>query len=154
MKFLLLRNITTPGSPATLGELFLNGKHFAYTLEDEVRPNGEYVYSKTAIPEGEYRITTSFSNRFKKEMMQLLNVPGGRIQFGGRPVDACGIRIHGGNGINDTEGCPLIGKIQDKKNNAIYNCAGVVSQMFDLVKKANEKQMVTLTIKNNYIMPV
>lgn len=36
MKFLLLRNITTPGSPVTLGELFLNGKHFAYTLEDEI----------------------------------------------------------------------------------------------------------------------
>lgn len=154
MKFLLLRNITTPGSPATLGELFLNGKHFAYTLEDEVRPNGEYVYSKTAIPEGEYRITTSFSNRFKKEMMHVLNVPGGKIQFGNRSLDACGIRIHGGNTTAHTEGCPLIGKIQDKKNNAIYNCAGVVSQMFDLVKKANEKQMVTLTIKNNYIMPV
>jgi hypothetical protein len=152
MKFLLLRNITTPGSPATLGELFLNGNHFAYTLEDEVRPNGEYVYSKTAIPEGEYRITTSFSNRFKKEMMHVLNVPQGKIQFGNRSLDACGIRIHGGNTIAHTEGCPLIGKIQDKKNNAIYNCAGIVQHMFDLVKKANEKQMVTLTIKNNYIM--
>jgi len=152
MKFLLLRNITTPGSVATLGEMFLNGKHFAYTLEDEVRPNGEYVYSKTAIPEGEYRITTSFSNRFKKEMMHVLNVPGGKIQFGGRSLDACGIRIHGGNTIADTEGCPLIGKIQDKKNNAIYNCAGIVQHMFDLVKKANQTQMVTLTIKNNYIM--
>ena len=47
---------------------------------------------------------------------------------------------------------PLIGKIQDKKNNAIYNCAGIVQHMFDLVKKANQTQMVTLTIKNNYIM--
>lgn len=153
MNFLLIRNIDKPGHPVTLGELFLNGKHIAYTLEDEVRIGDEYVKAQTAIPEGEYRIVTSYSNRFKKEMMHLLNVKGGNLKFGGRSIDSCGIRIHGGNTTADTEGCPLIGKILDKKLGAIYNCAGIVETMFNMVKAAQMSREVRITIKNNYIIP-
>ena len=44
------------GSSATIGELLVNDKHLCDTLEDRVRPEGEKVYGKTAIPEGTYEV--------------------------------------------------------------------------------------------------
>lgn len=57
------------------------------------------VYGQTAIPTGEYQITITYSNRFKKLMPLLNNVPG-----------FAGIRIHTGNTDKDSDGCILVGK--------------------------------------------
>lgn len=81
---------------ATLGELFLNGKHFCYTLEDVVRT--AKIQNKTAIPAGGYDVTITFSNRFGKRMPLLESVP-----------NFSGIRIHCGNTDKDTDGCILVG---------------------------------------------
>lgn len=56
------------------------------------------VKGKTAIPYGSYVLAWTWSNRFKRFTLQLLDVPG----FGG-------IRIHAGNDADDTEGCLLPG---------------------------------------------
>jgi len=92
-------------SGATIGELYVDGSVFCYTLEDEVREvRGEPVSSwkvkgKTAIPAGRYEVRLTMSPRFKRVMPQLLNVPG-----------FSGVRIHAGNTAADTEGCILVGK--------------------------------------------
>ena len=52
----------------------------------------------TAIPMGRYKLAWTPSARFKKNTLQLLDVPG----YGG-------IRIHSGNRSADTEGCLLPG---------------------------------------------
>jgi hypothetical protein len=95
MKLSLIRKDFTERS--TIGDLFIDGKWFCYTLEDVVR-DGEKVSGQTAIPYGEYEVITNWSNRFKKIMPLLLNVPGFE-----------GIRIHPGNTDKDTEGCILLG---------------------------------------------
>lgn len=75
-----------------------------YSLEDTVREvHGAAVDlwkvpGKTAIPSGIYRLRWTMSNRFKREMLLLENVPG-----------FAGIRIHAGNTDADTEGCILLG---------------------------------------------
>lgn len=84
----------------TIGQLILNGHPFCYTLEDRVRPVGApKVPGETAIPYGYYKGRTTMSDRFKRELPILLNVPG---------FD--GIRIHAGNSDKDTRGCILVGQ--------------------------------------------
>ena len=97
----------------TLGELLVDGRHFCYTLEDVVRPAGSAkVPGKTAIPAGTYDVKITYSNRFKKNMIQIMNVPG---------FD--GIRIHGGNKPEDTEGCILAAYSRDVKSGIIWKRA-------------------------------
>lgn len=96
MNLLLKRQIKT--SDFTLGELFIDGEHFCYTVEDMERMPGEKIFGKTAIPKGTYKVIINHSNHFDKQMPLLLNVP-----------DFEGVRIHSGNTAADTEGCILAG---------------------------------------------
>lgn len=103
MKLLLERRATADG--ATIGELFVDGVFECFTLEDAVREiPGQPVSTwkipgETAIPRGEYPISITYSNRFKRNMPLLESVPG-----------FAGIRIHAGNTSEDTEGCLLVGR--------------------------------------------
>jgi hypothetical protein len=111
------------GKTSTLGKLYINGVFFAHTLEDKCRNlNGDArkkVKSQTCIDEGVYGVTVTVSNRFKKPLPLLLNVP-------------CfeAIRIHGGNTEADTEGCILIGAESDGASR-IWDCKGKVQQLVD-----------------------
>lgn len=111
-----------------LGEMLVDGKHFAYTLEDVSRD--VKVYGETAIPAGEYDVVVTMSTRFKKELPLLQDVVG----FGG-------VRIHGGNTAKDTLGCILIGKDQYPAMHKIANCAEVVAELTKLIKKAGKARM-------------
>ena len=88
IKFLLQRDVCAPGF--TLGRLFVEGMMYGFTCEDQDRKleeePGAKILKRTAIPRGLYRLTLSFSNRFKKVMPLIKDVPG---------FD--GVRIHGGN---------------------------------------------------------
>jgi hypothetical protein len=99
MELKLIRETFTEKS--TIGSLYVNGIFFCYTLEDKDRrleSGGVKEYAKTAIQRGKYKVVLSFSNRFKKYLPELINVP----QF-------AGIRIHAGNKAEDSEGCILVG---------------------------------------------
>lgn len=95
MKLLLKRIFK--GEDYTIGKLYVDGQYFADTLEDTVRE--VKIKGKTAIPAGKYLILMTYSNRFKKIMPLLIDVPGFE-----------GVRIHSGNTAEDTEGCILVGK--------------------------------------------
>lgn len=103
MNLLLVREPSRDS--ATLGELFLNGKHECWTCEDQLReipgrPVSEWkIPGKTAIPAGTYDLTIDFSQRFQRLMIHVLDVPG-----------FSGIRVHTGNTAADTEGCILVGR--------------------------------------------
>jgi hypothetical protein len=106
MELLLTRKTRTEKS--TIGELFIDGKKYCFTLEDKDRGlkqddsllsiKARKLFGITCIPSGRYEVVLSYSDRFKKYMPQLLNVPGFE-----------GIRIHCGNRPEDTEGCILVG---------------------------------------------
>jgi hypothetical protein len=118
----------------TISELFIEGSKKCFILEDAVR--AEKIPGKTAIPEGTYELIISFSNKFKKHLPLLLNVP-----------NYSGIRIHPGNDHNDTSGCLLPGMEKDDNNEKIFYSRKAFSDIFELLKVmcAHEKVWIEIT---------
>lgn len=83
---------------STIGDLYIGGKFFCYTLEDTARAIGIKIDGQTAIPFGTYEIEVNYSPTYKRLMPQVLRVPG-----------FAGVRMHSGNGPDDTRGCILLG---------------------------------------------
>lgn len=141
MELKLVRNRKTDLS--TIGELFINNVFECFVLEDRDRgltsitPRNQIkqlkVFSKTAIPYGRYEVIISFSNRFKKRLPLLLNVPGFE-----------GIRIHAGNAPNHTEGCLLPGL--SFSSNFVSNSRKAFKSLFEKIEKAANTQKVFITI--------
>lgn len=126
------------GSSATIGELLINDKHLCDTLEDRVRPEGEKVYGKTAIPEGTYEVKLTHSPRFKKILPEILNVP-----------NFSGIRIHTGNSSKDTEGCILVGTWDGEKEDWVGSSKIAFDELMTLLEEAtNNKEKITITVKS------
>ena len=128
IKILLKRDVCAPGF--TLGRLFVEGKLYGFTAEDEdrhveVEPSAK-IPKRTAIPRGLYRLTLSFSNRFQKIMPLIKDVPGFE-----------GVRIHGGNDQYDTEGCPLLGKTRTAVG--VMHCAEVNAALIDFIRQAEDQ---------------
>lgn len=137
MKLEIKRRIFTDTS--TVGSFFIDGERICDSLEDcdrflEVDGKAAKIPGKTAIPRGEYKVEITWSNRFSKYMMQVMDVP----HFDG-------IRIHAGNTSADTEGCPLLGNAVDEWT--VVNSRVNVQKVFDRVKRAlDAKENVHLVI--------
>lgn len=126
MKLLLKRLHRTDVS--TIGELYVDGVFECYTLEDIERE--VKIKSETAIPKGKYKVMITMSNRFKRQMPLLLNVP-----------NFSGVRIHAGNTNHDTEGCILVGQTRSK------DFIGKSRKAFDnLFKKMQKAKSITIEI--------
>jgi len=102
------------GRKSTLGRLLVDGVDECIVIEDmdrqlEVNPDAK-VYGETCIPRGTYQVIITYSNRFKKELPLLVDVPGFE-----------GIRIHSGNSHVDSSGCllPSTAYGRDQYGNAI-----------------------------------
>lgn len=121
----------------TIGRLYLNGKYFCDTLEDKVRDlkREPKVQGKTAIPEGKYLVRLTYSNRFKKVLPLLVDVP----YFEG-------VRIHSGNDEDDTEGCILVGKNKEK-GKVLESRVTMTSLMYDLQQAHNRNEKITIEVK-------
>lgn len=77
------------------------------TCEDTVRADGIKIKDDTAIPEGEYKIAITWSNRFQRFMPLIFNQDDLTVRSHG--VLFSGIRIHPGNTEFDTSACLLVG---------------------------------------------
>jgi len=127
MKLLLKRLHRTEHS--TIGELHIDGKFECYTLEDKERE--VKIKSETAIPKGTYIVGITLSNRFKRLLPILINVPNFE-----------GVRIHSGNSNHDTEGCILVGTTRSE--DYIGNSRLAFEKLF---KKMQLAKSITLTIE-------
>lgn len=133
--FKLIREATrTPADPKrekfTLGKMYRNGLKFCETCEDEDRflekNPGAKVKGLTAIPRGRYKLVASFSHRFKKVLPEVLDVPG-----------FTGVRIHGGNRAEDSEGCILAGRVRTQEG--IAQCKDTVEAIISLIEDAEDR---------------
>ena len=114
-----------------------NGKKLCDTLEPIWRnyDGGELkIPKKSAIPEGTYRVVTTYSLRFRKYLPLLVGVPGFE-----------GVRIHAGNTSRDTEGCILVG--QNLQVGKVLWSRITLEKLMKIIE--NEKE-IYLTIKNTW----
>lgn len=128
----------------TIGKLYIDGEYFCDTIEDtdrgltqtmtDVQIKSKKVHGQTAIPTGTYRVIISYSNKFKRQMPLLLNVPG-----------FLGIRIHSGNTEKDTEGCLIVGK--NKVVGKVIESKDTYNKLFSILCEANKKEAIKITIK-------
>lgn len=124
MKLLLKRDLLN--SEFTLGELFIEGIHFCYTVEDVVRkPNEPKVFGKTAIPYGTYKVIQTLSPHFGIITPRLVDVPGFQ-----------GVLIHSGNTAADTEGCIIIGTVRTE--NGVGLSRQCFTKLMEKIKGIND----------------
>lgn len=93
----------------TVGKVIIDGKRFCESMEDKDRGLTQgmsdeeikrvKVYGETAIPTGVYTVKMTYSPKYKRNMPEVLDVPG-----------FSGIRIHSGNTAKDSLGCILLGR--------------------------------------------
>lgn len=153
----LVRNIPESTKDYTIGELYVQEEDkltqtykVCDTIEDAFRllpktcpdtPKGksceckEKVYGKTCIPNGTYTVVLSYSNRFKRVLPELLDVP-----------HFLGIRIHSGNSSKDTEGCIILGT--KSKGDWVTASRVAFNKVYKLLQKAvDNKEEITITIR-------
>ena len=153
----LVRDITGSTKEYTIGELFVQEEStlskttkVCDTLEDTFRllpkvcpntPKGiscgckEKVHGKTCIPYGTYTVRLSYSNRFRRILPEVLNVP-----------HFLGIRLHSGNSSKDTEGCILVGT--KSKGDWVTASRVAFNKLYKLLQTAEKnKEEITITIR-------
>lgn len=125
----------------TISDLYIDGLYEMHVLEDCVREIEGQPVEKwkiphvTAIPYGTYDIVWDWSNRFKRNMIHILNVPGFE-----------GIRIHSGNQEVDTDGCLIVGDTI-LNNDYIYNSKPALMRLERRIQSAFERcEMITIEI--------
>jgi len=136
---------TTFTDQSSVGELYLNGVFYCYSLEDVDRDlradlpleviRARKIFAGTAIPTGSYEVILNWSNRFQKQMPLLLRVPGWE-----------GVRIHSGNYPHQTEGCILLGKTK------LDNMVGVSNKTFGAfmveLRRAAKREKIHIEIES------
>lgn len=135
MKILIKRQWFT--NKSTIGIMRVDDEYLCYTLEDVARPTGVKVFGMTCIPAGVYQVVLDYSNRFKRVMPHILDVP----RF-------TGIRIHPGNTDVNTEGCVLVGL--EHGLDAVWQSKTAFEELLRRMKEATEirKEKIELEIVN------
>ncbi len=130
----------------TLGEMYIDGVFFSYTLEDKDRGYSENtpksvieknkVIGSSAVPYGRYRLIMSYSIKLKRYLPLLLDVPLGK-----------GIRIHSGTSKDWTSGCPLVGFKVKKDKLVLQSSKDAEKKLVDILDVANKKEPLYITIE-------
>ena len=125
----------------TIGILYVNDEYFCETVEDTDRGltnsmslseiTKKKVYGKTAIPTGTYTGKLTYSNKFKKTLPLIENVPG-----------FSGIRIHSGNTADDSLGCVIVG--QNKIKGGVINSRVTFEKLMNVLRN---KAVFEITIE-------
>ena len=125
----------------TIGKLYVDGIYVCDTVEDKDRGlddsmseeeiKKKKVYGETAIPYGTYKVSITYSPKFKKNLPLVESVKGFE-----------GIRIHSGNTAKDSLGCIIVGK--NKKVGMVLDSRATMEK---LMKVLNTKEKIWLIIR-------
>jgi hypothetical protein len=131
----------------TMGQIMANRRRLCWTLEDPIRERvNEQGYfwrpefkvpGKTAIPSGRYELVVTDSRRFGRPLIEMLRVP-----------DFTAIRCHGGNTVENTDGCPLLGMERNVNEGRVWNCPPAVDLLTNMVREALKRERVWMEVIN------
>jgi hypothetical protein len=116
-------------SQSTTSRVFVNGEQMFYGLEPAKR---DPPYKPRAIPVGTYEVRNIYSDKHKRIVPHVVNVPGFQE-----------IEIHIGNYPHDTEGCLLIGRTRSK--DFVAGSAEAFDELYTLTLKAEGAITITYT---------
>lgn len=152
-EWVMLRDVQRYATLATVGQVYIDGLVECVTLEDPVRELWDASLRKwiwrntfkqpkaTAIPSGRYKLVIDDSVRFQRLMPHLLAVP-----------DFDGIRMHNGGTVEDTDGCPLLGRVVNESAGGLPYLSGskmdAFPKFFSKLESALTMGEVWLTINN------
>lgn len=118
----------------TIGRLYVNGEFLCNTIEDVDRKLNQNmsateiqkikVAAETAIPTGTYAMRVTMSPKFKRDLVEIQNVPG-----------FSGIRVHRGNTAQDSAGCVIVG--ENTAKGRVTNSTKYELMITEMVKKAD-----------------
>ena len=106
----------------TIGHLSIDDSYFCDTLEDTVRDltHEPKIPGSTAIPYGYYQIQLVYSEKFKRIVPLLMQVP----YF-------TSILIHAGNTKENTTGCILVG--ENKVKGQLLSSVRIFNDLMDIL---------------------
>ena len=129
---------------STISSATIDGVFQCYFLEDKDRGLTQdmtlekiqelKIKGKTAIPAGTYQVVITWSNRFKRNLPLVKNVPG---------FD--GIRIHPGNTAVDTKGCLLPGT--EAQEDIVLNSRVAFAMLFSKIETVIAKETVIINVE-------
>ncbi len=143
MELLLKPHTATPLS--TISYLYIDGVFQCYILEDtdrglrsEMTLTTLYkikIRGATAIPTGRYKVVISYSNRFRRYLPLLVDVPAFE-----------GIRIHPGNVPSDTDGCLLPGTQIGKSDDMVMASLKAFQILMLRLTSVEKKEEIWITV--------
>ncbi len=116
---------------STFGVVFVNGRFFSFSLEDELReragvPVSEWkIKGVTAIPAGEYPIRLALSPRLRRDVPWVDAVPG-----------FSHIQIHPLNRSDESEGCIGAGYGRDDAKAMLLRSRDACDELTRLIRSA------------------
>lgn len=146
MNLTTVRTLFNPKS--TSGDLIVDDKWFAHTLEGIARADGVKVEGRgmTAIPAMEYRVRVHYSPKFKRNML-ILHTEDDGLTIKSRGNEWTHVYPHSGNWAYQSLACPLIA-FHRVSNSHIWKSAE--SALYDLVApRILDGELVTWTIIND-----
>jgi len=130
---------------STLSKFLIDGVPYCFILEDGFRLIKEY--GQTRIEGGNWQFKPVFSGRFFDKYSRNF---GHKFALGLEPIDFESkfdlLRMHGGNKVVDSLGCPLTGLSYIKPSSKTKNCFEVVSSI-DAYKRVYEALSPEILVK-------
>ena len=133
-----LKRVDT-GATFTLGDLYVDGNLFCNSIEDIERvlnSKEDKVPGETAIPKGRYRVVLTYSNKFKRMLPLLKDVP-----------FFTGIRMHRGYTEKDSAGCIVVGERRKAHDGHVYNSTKTESKLVDILRGLPKDEECWITIE-------
>lgn len=117
------------------GTLFLDGAFECFTLEPPRRAENPLI-DHPAIPAGAYKVTISYSPKFRMMLPHLGNVPGRQ-----------NIEIHMGNEASETLGCILVGQFRGGKG-ILHSRDALNALMAKLAQELYQQKPVEIIVQD------